>query len=306
MIRIGIDLGGTKIEAIALADNGDTLYRTRIPTPRSSYADILDALVRLVADAEAHTGERGSVGIGIPGTPSPQDGRVKNSNIQHLNGQPLAQDLSARLTRPVRIENDANCMAVSEAIDGAGAGHGIVLALILGTGCGSGIVIHGRAHTGLNGLGGEWGHNPLPWMDDEERAIAAREACYCGQHGCIEHFVSGTGLSRDYHRLSGHTRRSDEIAALAEQGDPHAESALAAFERRLAKALAAYLNILDPDIVIFAGGLCHIERLYRTIPPLIPPYIFGRELRTPIRKALHGDASGVRGAAWLWPKKDTP
>lgn len=306
MMRIGIDLGGTKIEAVTLSCTGETLFQKRIPTPRSTYADILDALARLVADAEAHTGARGSVGIGIPGTPSPQDGRIKNSNITSLNGKALAQDLSAHLARDVRVANDANCMAVSEAVDGAGAGSKIVLALILGTGCGSGIVIQGRAHAGLNGLGGEWGHNPLPWPDDEERAIVGREACYCGQHGCIEYFVSGTGLARDYRRLSGQSRRGDEIAALAAQGDACAEAALAAFERRLAKALAAYLNILDPDVVVLAGGLCHLDRLYRNLPSLITPYIFGRQCHTPIRKALHGDASGVRGAAWLWPQEDTP
>ena len=300
-MRIGIDLGGTKIEAVALADNGDTLFRKRVPTPRGSYADTLAAIAALVEEAENATGQRGTVGVGIPGTVSAFTGKVKNANSVWLNGKQLDKDLSARLGREVRLANDANCMAVSEAMDGAGAGARIVLALILGTGCGSGIVIDGRPHQGANGLGGEWGHNPLPWMDEEERAVAAATPCYCGQHGCVEQFVSGTGLCDDYERRSGQRLGGDAIVALAEDGDALAEASLAAYERRLAKALAAYINILDPDVVVFAGGVCHIERLYRHVPRLMGDYIFGRECHTPIRKAVHGDASGVRGAAWLWP-----
>ncbi|MDX3957265.1 ROK family protein [Pasteurella multocida] len=269
-MRIGIDLGGTKIEVIALSNEGKELFRKRVPTPRGSYEATLAAIKGLVDDAEQATGQTGTVGIGIPGTISPFSHKVKNANSVWLNGQPLDKDLCRLLGREVRIANDANCMTVSEATDGAGAGSAVVLALILGTGCGSGIVIHGKPHHGGNGIGGEWGHNPLPWMDDEEKAVAQQTPCYCGKHGCIEQFVSGTGLCDDY-------------------------------ERRLAKALSSYVNMLDPDVIVFAGGVCNVDRLYTNVPKLMPQYIFGHEFHTPIRKALHGDSSGVRGAAWLWP-----
>lgn len=297
-MRIGIDLGGTKIEVIALSNNGEELFRKRIATPRGSYPDTLAAIKSLVDDAEAATGQRGTVGIGIPGTISPFTGKVKNANSVWLNGQKLDKDLTALLGREVRIANDANCMAVSEATDGAGAGKKVVLALILGTGCGSGIVIDGKPWNGGNGIGGEWGHNELPWQDEEERAVET--PCYCGKQRCIEQFLSGTGLCDDYERRSGTRLKGHEIAALAEQGDPTAEQTLQAYERRLAKALAAYTNMLDPDVIVFAGGVCNIERLYKNVPPLINEYIFGREFFTPIKKAVHGDSSGVRGAAWLW------
>ncbi|MDO4430076.1 MAG: fructokinase [Lonepinella koalarum] len=297
-MRIGIDLGGTKIEVIALSNQGKELFRKRIPTPRGSYPDTLAAIKSLVDDAEAATGQRGTVGIGIPGTISPFTGKVKNANSVWLNGQKLDEDLTALLGREVRIANDANCMAVSEATDGAGAGKKVVLALILGTGSGSGIVIDGKPWNGANGIGGEWGHNELPWQDEEERAHNVQ--CYCGKHRCIEQFVSGTGLCDDYERRSGTRLKGNEIATLAEQGDPIAEQSLQAYERRLAKSLAAYVNTLDPDVVVFAGGVCNIERLYKTVPVLINDYIFGREYFTEIKKAKHGDSSGVRGAAWLW------
>lgn len=304
-MRIGIDLGGTKIEAIALDDAGNTLFRKRIATPRGSYPDTLAAIAALVLEAESTTGQRGSVGIGIPGTISPFAGTVKNANSVWLNGKPLDKDLSALLERDVRVANDADCMTVSEATDGAGAGYGVVVALILGTGCGSGIVINGKPHHGGNGNGGEWGHNPLPWMNDEEAAYARANRCYCGKHGCVEQFVSGTGLCDDYERRSGKRLKGDEIVSLADAGDPHANDCLAAYESRLARALAAYINILDPDVVVFAGGVCHIDRLYANVPRLLGDYVFGGECRTPIKKALHGDASGVRGAAWLWPLTET-
>lgn len=297
-MRIGIDLGGTKIEVIALSNSGEELFRKRIPTPRGSYPDTLAAIKSLVDDAEVATGQRGTVGIGIPGTISPFTGKVKNANSVWLNGQKLDEDLTALLGREVRIANDANCMAVSEATDGAGAGKKVVLALILGTGSGSGIVIDGKPWNGANGIGGEWGHNELPWQDEEERAH--NEQCYCGKHRCIEQFVSGTGLCDDYERRSGNRLKGNEISALAEQGDPIAEQSLQAYERRLAKALAAYVNTLDPDVVVLAGGVCNIDRLYKTVPVLINDYIFGREYFTEIKKAVHGDSSGVRGAAWLW------
>ncbi|MCK3655082.1 fructokinase [Pasteurellaceae bacterium Macca] len=299
-MRIGIDLGGTKIEVIALSDQGEELFRKRIPTPRGSYTDTLQAIKRLVDDAELATQQTGTVGIGIPGTISPFSQKVKNANSVWLNGQPLDKDLEQLLQRPVRIANDANCMTVSEATDGAGKGKNIVLALILGTGCGSGIVINGKPHNGANGLGGEWGHNPLPWQDEEEQAVAKATPCYCGKQGCIEQFVSGTGLCDDYQRRSGTRLKGDEIVKLAEQGNKLAEQSLQAYERRLAKSLASYTNILDPDVIIFAGGVCNIERLYKNVPPLLQQYIFGKECFTEIKKAQHGDSSGVRGAAWLW------
>lgn len=300
-MRIGIDLGGTKIEVIALSDEGKELFRKRVPTPRGSYEDTLGAIKGLVDDAEQATGASGTVGIGIPGTISPFSQKVKNANSVWLNGQPLDKDLSALLGREVRVANDANCMTVSEATDGAGAGNNVVLALILGTGCGSGIVINGKPYNGANGIGGEWGHNPLPWLDEEELEIAKNNQCYCGRHGCIEQFVSGTGLCDDYERRAGVRLKGNEILALSEQGDPIAEATIQAYERRLAKALSAYVNMLDPDVIVFAGGVCNMDRLYTNVPKQMPNYIFGKEFNTPIRKAQHGDSSGVRGAAWLWP-----
>ncbi|WP_032093922.1 fructokinase [Necropsobacter rosorum] len=300
-MRIGVDLGGTKIEVIALSDQGDELFRKRIAAPRGSYPDTLAAIKNLVDDAERATEQRGSVGVGIPGTLSPFTGKVKNANSVWLNGHSLDKDLSALLQREVRVANDANCMAVSEATDGAGAGKAMVLALILGTGCGSGIVINGKPHSGANGIGGEWGHNMLPWLDEEEQQAAKATPCYCGKYGCVEQFVSGTGLCDDYERRSGNRLKGDEIVRLAEQGDVIAEQSMQAYERRLAKALAAYLNILDPDVVVLAGGVCNIERLYHNVPKLLNEYVFGHECATEIKKALHGDSSGVRGAAWLWP-----
>ncbi|WP_439234268.1 fructokinase [Lonepinella koalarum] len=301
-MRIGIDLGGTKIEVIALSDNGVELFRQRIATPRGDYVKSLQAIQYLVEQAENSTGQTGTVGIGIPGTISPVTGKVKNANSVWLNGQDLKRDLENLLKREVRIANDANCMAMSEAVDGAGAGKQIVLALILGTGCGSGIVINGKVHQGANGIGGEWGHNPLPWQDEEEQQIANTAPCYCGRQGCIELFVSGTGLCDDYQRRSGNRLNGKDIVRLSEQGDVIAEQSLQAYERRLAKSLASYMNVLDPDVVVLAGGVCNIERLYQNVPKLLPQSIFGKECSTPIKKAVHGDSSGVRGAAWLWNK----
>lgn len=302
-MRIGIDLGGTKIEVIALSDglsdNGKELFRKRIPTPRGSYPETLNSIKQLVDEAEIATELQGTVGIGIPGTISPFSGLVKNANSTWLNGQSLDKDLSALLQREVKVANDANCMAVSEAIDGAAAGEQVVLALILGTGAGAGIVINGESHTGKNGIGGEWGHNPLPWQDDEEQEISRATPCYCGRRGCIEQFVSGTGLCDDYFRATGERLKGDEIVRLAQQGNLMAEQTLQRYEVRLAKALASTMNILDPDVVVLAGGVCNIDRLYQNLPLLVEQFIFGGECKTPIKKALHGDSSGVRGAAWL-------
>jgi fructokinase len=300
-MRIGIDLGGTKIEVIALSNQGEELFRKRVDTPKGSYPDTLEAIKGLVLDAEEATGETGSVGIGIPGTISPYSKKVKNANSVWLNGNPLDVDLSNLLEREVRVANDANCMAVSEATDGAGADHKVVLALILGTGAGAGIVVNGVPHAGGNGIGGEWGHNPLPWQDDVERAFALSTPCYCGQSGCIEQFISGTGLCADYERRTGKLVKGKEISDLADQGDEVALQTLEAYEHRLAKAIASTINLLDPDVVVLAGGVCNISRLYTNVPKMLPKYTFGGECHTPIKAAVHGDSSGVRGAAWLWP-----
>ncbi|MBD1566506.1 fructokinase [Vibrio sp. SA48] len=300
-MRIGIDLGGTKIEVIALSNQGEELFRKRIPTPRGSYEQTLKAIQGLVDDAEQATGQVGTVGVGIPGTVSPYSRRVKNANSVWLNGQPIDKDLSQLLKREVRVANDANCMAVSEATDGAGAGEKVVFALILGTGCGAGLVIDGKPHNGGNGIGGEWGHNPLPWQDPEEREFSDSTECYCGQSGCIEQFVSGTGLCADYERRSGKLLKGHEIVELSEAGDEIANKSLEAYERRLAKALASVINVLDPDVIVLAGGVCNIQRLYKSVPLLLQQYVFGFECHTPIKPALYGDSSGVRGSAWLWP-----
>lgn len=300
-MRIGIDLGGTKTEVIALADDGKQRFRHRLPTPKNDYQQTIATIVELVRLAEEATGERGTVGLGIPGSISPYTRVVKNANSTWLNGQPFDKDLSDALQREVRLANDANCLAVSEAIDGAAAGAGVVFAVIIGTGCGAGIAINGRSLIGGNGTAGEWGHNPLPWMDEDELRHREEVPCYCGKQGCIETFVSGTGFALDYQRLSGKQLKGNEIMHLAEQQDPLAELAISRYETRLAKSLAHIVNILDPDVIVLGGGMSNVERLYKTVPQLVKPWVFGGEFETPIRKAVHGDSSGVRGAAWLWP-----
>lgn len=300
-MRIGIDLGGTKTEVIALSDRGEALYRHRLPTPRDDYRQTIEVIARLVEAAEKETGQRGSVGIGIPGAISPFSGRVKNANSTWLNGQPFDKDLSRRLDREVRIANDANCLAVSEAVDGAAAGAQTVFAVIIGTGCGAGVALGGRAHIGGNATAGEWGHNPLPWMDEDELRYREEVPCYCGRQGCIETFISGTGFATDYQRLSGQAREGSEIIRLADEQDPLAGLALTRYELRLAKSLAHVINILDPEVIVLGGGMSNVDRLYKTVPPLIKQFVFGGECETPVRKAVHGDSSGVRGAAWLWP-----
>lgn len=301
-MRIGIDLGGTKTEVIALGEAGEQLFRHRLPTPREDYQQTIETIATLVAMAERATGQTGTVGIGIPGSLSPYTGVVKNANSTWLNGQPFDRDLCARLQREVRLANDANCLAVSEAVDGAAAGAQTVFAVIIGTGCGAGVALNGRAHIGGNGTAGEWGHNPLPWMDEDELRYREEVPCYCGKQGCIETFISGTGFATDYHRLSGHPLQgSDIMQRVAAQG-PVAELALSRYELRLAKSLAHVVNILDPDAIVLGGGMSNVDRLYKTVPTLINQFVFGGECETPIRKALHGDSSGVRGAAWLWPQ----
>ncbi|ORM67939.1 fructokinase [Pantoea rwandensis] len=302
-MRIGIDLGGTKIEVIALSDHGQELFRHRVNTPRDDYAATVQAIVDLVLLAEEKTGEKGTVGIGIPGTISPYTQRVKNANSTWLNGQPLDKDLAEALNRDVRIANDANCLAVSEAVDGAGAGQPLVFAVIIGTGSGAGVAIGGESRIGGNGNAGEWGHNPLPWMDADELRHREEVPCYCGLQGCIETFVSGTGFAIDYQRLSGKALKGAEIIKLIEQQDPVAELAMSRYEMRLAKSLAQVVNLLDPDVIVLGGGMSNNDRLYQTVPALMKQWVFGRECETPVLKAVHGDSSGVRGAAWLWPLK---
>ena len=300
-MRIGIDLGGTKTEVIALSDHGEELFRYRVPTPRDDYDKTVENIIGLVKRAEQETGQQGSVGLGIPGTLSPFTRRVKNANSTWLNGQPLDKDLQQRLGREVRIANDANCLAVSEAVDGAAAGKQTVFAVIIGTGCGAGVAQNGQAHSGGNGNAGEWGHNPLPWMDEDELRYREEVPCYCGKQGCIETFISGTGFATDYQRLSGIVLKGAEIIKRLEKQDPVAELAMSRYEMRLAKSLAHVVNILDPDMIVLGGGMSNVERLYQTVPQLVKNWVFGGEFATPIRRAVHGDSSGVRGAAWLWP-----
>ncbi len=300
-MRIGIDLGGTKTEVIALSDRGEQRYRHRLPTPRDDYRQTLEVIAQLVEAAEKETGERGTVGVGIPGAISPFTGRVKNANSTWLNGQPFDKDLGQRLGREVRVANDANCLAVSEAVDGAAAGAQMVFAVIIGTGCGAGVALGGRAHIGGNATAGEWGHNPLPWMDEDELRYREEVPCYCGKQGCIETFISGTGFATDYRRLSGQAREGSEIIRLADAQDPVAGLALTRYELRLAKSLAHVINILDPEAIVLGGGMSNVDRLYKNQPALVKNFVFGGQCETPIRKAVHGDSSGVRGAAWLWP-----
>lgn len=300
-MRIGIDLGGTKTEVIALADDASQLFRHRLPTPRHDYRQTLDTIVQLVAMAESATGCAGSVGVGIPGSLSHYSGLVKNANSTWLNGQPLDKDLSQRLQREVRIANDANCLAVSEATDGAAAGAAVVFAVIIGTGCGAGVALHGRCHTGSNGTAGEWGHNPLPWINEDEWRQMAQTPCYCGKYGCIETFISGSGFARDYQYAGGVPLAADEIMHRVMMGEALACKTLHRYQQRLARSLAHIINIIDPDVIVLGGGMSNVDSLYQQMPQLLPHWVFGGECDTPVRKAQHGDSSGVRGAAWLWP-----
>ena len=294
-MRIGIDLGGTKIEGIAIADEGSQLLRRRIAAPRGDYHATLTAVIDFIREIEQEVGVRGSVGIGIPGAVSPATQLIKNANSTWLIGRPLADDLARLLDRPVKLANDANCFALSEATDGAGAGADVVFGVILGTGTGAGVVVHGHVLTGANAIAGEWGHNPLPAPTDDERP---GPTCYCGRRGCVEVFLSGPGLARDY-RDGALTAK--EIAVRAERGEALALAALARYEERLARALADVINILDPDVIVLGGGLSNIERLYESVPVLWRPHVFSDRVATRLVRAMHGDSSGVRGAAWLWP-----
>jgi fructokinase len=304
-VRIGIDLGGTKIEGIIL-DGSREAGRMRIATPRDDYRGTIEAVAGVVEELDRQAGARGSVGVGIPGTISTATGLVKNANSVWLIGTPLLADLQQRLSRDVRIANDANCFAVSEAADGAAAGAGVVFGVIVGTGTGAGIVVRGDVLTGSNGIAGEWGHNPLPWPADEERP---GPACYCGRRGCIETFLSGPGLQADYERhapgqAQGRPeppRTSAQIVEDAAGGDRAAREALARYAERMARALASVINVLDPDVIVLGGGMSNISRLYDEVPRLWPPFVFSDTVATRLVRARHGDASGVRGAAWLWP-----
>lgn len=297
-MRIGIDLGGTKIEALALDRNGSELLRYRVDTPRNDYPGTIAAIAGLVHRLETETGSIGSVGAGIPGSASRRTRLIKNANSTWLNGRPLAEDLSTALNREVRVANDANCLAVSEATDGAAAGNRVVFGVILGTGCGGGVAVDAEIHAGPNGVGGEWGHNPLPWPTAEE---SPGPACYCGKRGCMEMWVSGTGVALEFLNRSGRVLTTRQIVASAETGDLEAEAALDRFIDRLTRGLAQVINILDPDVFVFGGGLSLLPRIYTDVPQRLPKYVFGGEAETPLVQARYGDSSGVRGAAWLWP-----
>ena len=297
-IRIGVDLGGTKTEVIALAADGREIYRKRTATPSGDYAAQIDLVAGLVAELEQAVGALGTVGVGIPGAISPATGLIKNANSNWLIGKPLDRDLAAALGRPVRLQNDANCLAVSEATDGAAAGCDVVFAAILGTGVGGGIVVRGWPLTGRNAIAGEWGHTQLAWREASERP---GPACYCGLHGCLETLLSGPGLAADYRAATGRDLRGEAIATRAAEGDVEAEAALRRYDSRLARGLATVINVLDPDVIVLGGGLSNLDRLYRNVPAIWDRWVFSDRVDTPLRKAAHGDSSGVRGAAWLWP-----
>ena len=302
-MRIGIDLGGTKIEALALDDAGRTLARRRISTPAGDYAATLAAVIRLVEEVEAELGRRGTVGVGIPGANSPKTGLVRNANSTWLIGRPFEQDLARGLRRPVRLANDANCFALSEAVDGAGRGARVVFGVILGTGVGGGIVVEGSVLVGANAIAGEWGHNPLPAKRADEEP---GPSCYCGRRGCVETFLSGPALSRDHALAAGAKLEPAEIAARAQAGEAAAAATLARYEERLARALAAIINVVDPDVIVLGGGLSQIERLYERVPRQWTKHVFADCVDTRLVPPVHGDASGTRGAAWLWPPGAVP
>jgi fructokinase len=300
-IRLGIDLGGTKIEIVALDASGGERFRHRVPTPHGDYEATLDAIANLVRDTERSLGVASglcTVGIGTPGSLSAVTGLLRNSNSVCLNGRPFKRDLEARVGREIRMSNDANCFAVSEAQDGAAAGAHVVFGVILGTGVGGGIVVDGTALAGHNGIAGEWGHNPLPWPRDDERPGAA---CYCGRHGCIETFLSGPAFERDHLAHTGRDVPTADIVTQAERGDAQAQASLARYEGRLTRALAHVINLLDPDVIVLGGGMSNTASLYDTIPQSWGAWVFSDRVDTRLVRNLHGDSSGVRGAARLWP-----
>lgn len=297
-MRIGIDLGGTKIEGMVLGDDGAEIARARVAAPQGPYTATLEAITALVGQIDPDPAQATPVGIGIPGTVSPATGLVKNANSTWLIGHPFDRDLSARLNRPVRVANDANCFAISEAVDGAGHGAHVVFGVIVGTGVGGGIVVDGSLVTGGNAIAGEWGHTPLPWMTADEYP---GPECYCGRRGCIESFVSGPAFEAAFQERTGQALRAPEITAQAAAGQHDALDALTRLEDRLGRALTVLINIIDPDVIVLGGGLSNILRLYENLPARIAEYAFSDRIETPVVQAQHGDSGGVRGAAWLWP-----
>jgi fructokinase len=295
-IRLGLDLGGTKIEIVALDADGAEIVRRRIATPRDDYRATLQTMAALVREVERELGVAATVGVGTPGSISRATGLLRGSNSACLNGHPIKRDLETALEREVRIANDANCFALSEATDGAGEGAEVVFGAILGTGVGAGIVVQGRVLDGANSIAGEWGHNPLPWPDDDERP---GPACFCGRSGCIETFLSGPGLERDHQRATGESLTAHEIVARTAQGDTLCDASLLRYERRLARALAHVINLLDPDVIVLGGGMSNVDRLYSGLPALWSAWIFSDRVDTRLVRHRHGDSSGVRGAAWL-------
>lgn len=296
-IRLGIDLGGTKIEIVALARNKQTLLRHRIDSPKNDYTNTIEAIAQLVEQAESDLNAQCSVGIATPGAISPATGLIKNSNSVWLNNRRLKQDVENRLSRPIRLSNDANCFILSEWVDGAAQGADSAFGVIVGTGTGGGFVINGQLISGSNAIAGEWGHNPLPWPQSDE--LPGPE-CYCGNRGCIETFLSGPGLSAYYEILSGEAVDVEEIVRRSAAGEPLAESCLNKYDDRMARALASVINIIDPDVIVLGGGLSQLKRLYTNVPQLWLPYIFSDQVTTRLVPPKHGDSSGVRGAAWLW------
>ena len=297
MIRTGVDFGGTKIEAAALDAEGRFQARVRADNP-GRYDSALAVVRELVAEVERQAGATGSIGVGMPGSVSARTGLIRNANSLYLNGRRFGEDLEAALGRPVRLANDANCLALSEAADGAGAGAGVVFAAILGSGCGGGVVAHGQLVEGRNRVAGEWGHTPLPWAAADELPL---ETCWCGKSGCLELYVSGRGLEADHARSVGVRITAAAIVEQARAGDGLAAATLNRYVDRLARGLAAIVNILDPDVIVLGGGMSNTTELYERLPGTIPAHVFSGDCDTPIRPALHGDSSGVRGAAWLWP-----
>jgi len=297
-LRIGVDLGGTKIEVIALDKLGETLARERVPTPQGNYGATVQAIADLVYRVERRLGAESLVGVAMPGALSPATGLIKNANSTCLIGQPLDRDLSAILQRPVKLSNDANCFALSEAVDGAAAGAAVVFGVIIGTGTGGGIVVNRQVLEGPNAIAGEWGHNPLPWPQAEE---LPGPSCYCGKSGCIETFLSGPGMMRDFQTTTGLSKTPSDIVALAKAGDNAASACLSRYVDRLARGLASIINVLDPDVIVLGGGMSNIELLYTEVPRLWGRYVFSDQVNTLLRRAKYGDSSGVRGAAWLWP-----
>ena len=296
-MRIGVDLGGTKIEIVALSDDGLEIVRRRIATPAGDYDGTVAVVASLVASVEAEVGQRATVGVGSPGAIVPSTGLLRNSNSVVLNGKPLKRDLESALRREIRIANDANCFALSEAVDGAGVGESVVFGVILGTGVGGGIVVGQKVLPGRNNVAGEWGHNPLPWPRADE---LPGPPCYCGKRGCIETFLSGPGFTADFTKRTGRELPAIEIAAAAEDEDGEARDALSVYEDRLARGLAHIVNLLDPGVIVLGGGLSNIARLYENVPPLMQRYAISAPVDVRLVPAARGDSSGVRGAAWLW------